>query len=151
MTPGAESIWERDSEPETLLPWSGMYRRGGIIALVIGFGLAYLWAFLPFSQDLPRYTRIDDGGWERAVISCPDPWAVLMEGELPQGDYRGEGEQCVRPARTLISGAVVAAIAGLGLGVFGLARGPAPPLVHIDPISELIQESPGVKARSDRL
>lgn len=128
-----------------------MYRRGGIIALVIGFALAYLWAFLPFSQDLPRFTRADDGGWERAVIRCPDPWAMLIDGELPQGEYRGEGEQCVRPARTLITGAVLAALAGLALGVYGLARGPAPPLVHIDPISELIERSPGEKARGDRL
>lgn len=147
----AESPWERYSDPGTLLPWPGMYRRGGIIALVIGFGLAYLWAFLPFSQELSRYALTDDGGWERAVISCPHPWAVLIEGELPQGEYRGEGEQCVRPARTLISGAVVAAIAGLALGVYGLTRGPAPPLVHIEPISELIEKLPGGKARRDRL
>lgn len=128
-----------------------MYRRGGIISLVIGFGLAYLWAFFPFSQELPRYTRTDDGGWERAVIRCPDPWALLIEGELPDGRYRGEGEQCVRPARTLVTGAVLAAIAGLGLGVYGLARGPGPPLVHIDPISELIENSPRGGAGSDPL
>lgn len=118
---------------------------------MIGFGLAYLWAFLPFSQDLPRYIPTDDGGWERAAIRCPDPWAVLIDGERPEAEYAGEGEQCVRPARTLITGAVLAAIAGLGLGIYGLARGPSPPLVHIEPISELIESSSGDGTRPDSL
>ncbi|MBW3666474.1 MAG: hypothetical protein KY394_02650 [Actinobacteria bacterium] len=123
-----------------------MYRTGGIVALLIGMGLGFLWAFLPFSQQLSYRVSFDDGqpDWTRVEIECPDPWSVLVEGERPpRGEYATAGDECVKPARTLMAGAVVATLAGITLGAYGIRRGPQPKPEPIEPLSEIIARRSG--------
>lgn len=118
-----------------------MYRTGGILALLIGMTLAFLWAFLPFSEDLGYRVRFsgDQSVWTRVEVECPSPWAVVVEGERPTGvEYATVGDECVKPALTLLSGAVVALAVAVGLAIYGLNRGPRPPVEPIKPISEVI-------------
>jgi hypothetical protein len=119
-----------------------MYRMGGIVALVIGMTLASLWAFLPFNEDLGYLVSV--GGeqpvWTRVEVECPDPWSVIFEGvRPPRGEYAMAGDECVRPARTFLTGAILAMATGVGLAVYGVSRGARPPVQPIEPISQLIK------------
>lgn len=118
-----------------------MYREGGIFALLIGIGLAFLWAFLPFSQEVSYRVSFDEGqpSWTRTEVQCPHPWSVIVEGERPTGgELATTGEECVRPARTLLTGAALALIVGAAVGAYGISRGKRPPPEKIEPISKVI-------------
>jgi hypothetical protein len=122
-----------------------MYRAGGIVALVIGMVLAFLWAFLPFTEDLGYRVSFDDEQiiWTRVGVDCPHPWAVIVEEERPpRGEFAMAGDECARPARNFLTGSVLALASGLGLAVYGVSRGPRPAVERIEPLSKLIGRRP---------
>lgn len=119
-----------------------MYRTGGIVTLLIGLVLTFLWGFLPFSQQLSYRVSFgdDEPTWTRVAIRCPDPWSVLVEGERPpRGEYATVGDECVRPARTFMTGGVLALVAGVTIGIWGISRGRRTKPEPIEPLSKVIE------------
>lgn len=122
---------------ESIVP---MYRKSGLIALALGVLAVWLLVFTPFETELRRYTRDDDGQRVKATLVCPDPWGLLFEDAEADGKYHIDQEECVKGARTLFTGGVLATLLALGLGIRGLIRGPHPPIVHLRPLSEVFPD-----------
>jgi hypothetical protein len=115
-----------------------MYRKSGLIVLALGAVLVYSLAFTPFDTQVRRWERTEDGGRERASITCPIPWDVIFEGVEPDLRFRTEAELCVRSARTLVTEGIFFAVLAVGLGVWGVVRGPKPDPEPLLPLSEVM-------------
>lgn len=115
-----------------------MYRKSGLIVLALGAALTYSLAFTTFDTQARRWERTEGGGWERASVTCPVPWGVIFGGVDPELRFRTEAELCVRPARTLVTEGIFFAAVALGLGIWGVVRGPKPDPERLRPLSEII-------------
>lgn len=117
-----------------------MYRRSGLIILILGALAVWLLIFTPFEAELKRYTRDENNQRIRAVIVCPTPWEVLIDRVDTDFKNITDAEYCERGARTLVAGGVLTGLLALGLGASGVWRGPRPELLHLRPLSEVLPE-----------
>lgn len=83
----------------------------------------------------------------QAKVECPSAWAALFEGQRLDTYLGTEADQCVRAARTHLTGAVVVAAFAAVLGVRGVLRGPAPRPEPLRPLSELLRRQRGGRER----
>lgn len=116
-----------------------MYRGSGLLLLLVGATLTYALALAPFEEPVRRWTTIEGEGLVQAKVECPSAWAALFEDERLDTHLRTEADQCVRAARTRLTGAMMVAAFAAALGIRGVLRGPAPRPEPLRPLSELLR------------
>lgn len=117
-----------------------MYRRSGLFVLVLGVLAVYLLAFVPFEQEVRRYTRDENGERVRATASCPHAWDMQYGSGEAEVKYLSDLEYCEKGARLRLTIAAFVGGVALMLGIRGLVRGPRPEPIHLTPLSELFEE-----------
>lgn len=101
-----------------------VYRTSGVVVLALGVALTYSLVFTPFRVELSSWTPTEDGGLERAAVVCPAPWGIVLGDAEDEVRPAWQGRRCVPSANLLfLEGVVVMALA-LGLGLWGISRGP---------------------------
>ena len=125
-----------------------MYRRSGLFVLVLGALAVYLLAFVPFDQEVRRWTRDENGDRVRATASCPHAWDMLYGSGEAEVKYLSDVDYCERGARLRLS--IAAFVGGLALilGIRGLIRGPRPEPIHLTPLSEIFEELKSRKSKT---
>ena len=115
-----------------------MYRGSGLLLISVGSIVVYFLAFTTFEEPVGRWTRPEEGsGFIQVKIECPSAWDALIDGE--RFERRGpERDQCVRAARTHMTGALIVAIGAGVLGVRGILRGAPPAPQRLRPLSDVI-------------
>lgn len=116
-----------------------MYRGSGLLLLLVGATLTYTLAFAPFEEPVRRWTTAEGEGLVQAKVECPSAWAAVFEHERLDTHLRTEADQCVRAARTHLTGAIVVAAFAAALGMRGVLRGPAPRPEPLRPLSESLR------------
>lgn len=117
-----------------------MYRRAGIIVLILGALSIYVLAFVPFETTVRRYTRDDAGDRVRATAVCPNSVEMMWGEAEPDVKYLSDVKYCLKGARLRLSIAAGVGVLALALGIRGLVRGPRPDPIHLRPLSELFDE-----------
>ncbi|MEA1901961.1 MAG: hypothetical protein U9N56_00375 [Actinomycetota bacterium] len=117
-----------------------MYRRSGLIVLVLGALVTYVLVFTPFDQEVRRYTRNDDGDRVRATVVCPDSWGMLYGEDEADVRYCSDAEYCLKGSRLRVTSGVVLMAVALTPAIMGLWRGPHPELIHLGPLSEIFEQ-----------
>lgn len=113
-----------------------------MVVLALGVALTYSLVFTPFQVELDSWTSTEDGGLERAVVVCPAPWGIVLGDAEGQVQPAWQGRRCVASANLLfLEGMVVSSLA-LGLGLWGVSRGPATTRAMSDLPSRRRQETP---------
>ena len=118
-----------------------MYRRSGLIVLLLGVVFVYFLAFTPSKQETRHWTRNDQGQRVKVVAVCESPWSLFVEGNSQDGRYVTDVETCRKGARLNASIGVLAAVTALGLGIWGILRGPRPQSRRLTPFHEIFDMS----------
>lgn len=96
-----------------------MYRGSALLLLLLGATLTYaLLALVPFEEPVRRWTTTGGEGLVQAKVECPSAWAAVFEDEPSDTHLRTEADQCVRAARTHLTGAMIVAAFATALGEF---------------------------------
>ena len=100
-----------------------MYRTSGLVVLLVGAGLIYSLVFTPFQVELDSWMPTEEGGLERAVVTCPAPWGIVLGDAEDEIRPTWQARRCVPSANMLFLEGVVVLAMALGLGLWGISRG----------------------------
>ncbi|HIE21702.1 MAG TPA: hypothetical protein EYP73_03770 [Acidimicrobiia bacterium] len=109
-----------------------MYRFSGLVTLLIGAALVYSLAFTSWNQKTESYYITPDGTVTREKIECPPPWDLLFGDANVTGLLPSHVRLCSGVAKILITEAIIVAAVSMSLGIWGIIRGPRPPIRPIE-------------------
>lgn len=112
-----------------------MYRTTGLVILAIGTLFSFLMVFTTFAHAVKSW-EVDQatGDVSQVTIACAAPLGIVFGDAEQQADPSWGARLCASTGQRLfIQGIAVFAVA-LGLGVWGIRKGPRPKRKSIDSI-----------------
>lgn len=112
-----------------------MNRTTGLVALAIGALLTFMLVLTTFTHAVKSW-EVDrtTGDVSQVTIACPAPFLIVFSDGEQQADPSWGAHLCASTGQRLfIQGIAVFAVA-LGLGVWGIRKGPRPKRRSIDSI-----------------
>lgn len=112
-----------------------MYRTTGLGIIAVGAIVTFLLIFTGFDHAVKSW-EVDrsTGDVSQVAIACPAPIGIVFGDAEQQADPAWGQNLCVSTGQRLFISGLAVAIVTLGLGLWGVSRGPRPAAKSIDSI-----------------